>query len=60
MSYVYELRLCNRLPSIFGTYADSAVPLQMQKNAASDECLHCLLAEICRPDIIKMKIYVSI
>ena len=35
-----------RLDTFSGTYTNSADPVQMPHNAASDQGLHCLFAEI--------------
>ena len=43
--------------TIFGTQENSADPGQTPQNAASDQCLHCLLTGISIRNRIKMKKY---
>ena len=45
---------------ILGTYANSADPVQMPQNVASELGLHCLLTGISMQNTVKVKIFTTI
>ena len=44
-----------RLNTCFGVYANSADPVQLPQNVASDQGLYCLLPEICIENTVRME-----
>ena len=54
LSIVYLFTVFRR-DTHLGYYANSADPIQMPPNAASDQGLHCLQTEISMENTVKMK-----